>query len=80
MHPTTGYYQLSQDHLAGLHHQAQRCALARAARRPRRGTAMPIRPPQACAARVRPPRHGHCAPHPLNRARWAHKVLGGSNV
>jgi hypothetical protein len=36
MHPTTGYYQLSQDHLADLHYQAQHCARARAARRARR--------------------------------------------
>jgi hypothetical protein len=36
MHPATGYYQLNQDHLAGLRHQAQRHALARAARRARR--------------------------------------------
>jgi hypothetical protein len=34
-HPATGYYQLSQDHLADLRHQAQRHALARAARRAR---------------------------------------------
>ena len=36
MHPHTGYYQLSQDHLADLRHQAQRLALARAARQARR--------------------------------------------
>lgn len=30
MHPTTSYYQLSQDHLADLRHQAQRHALTRA--------------------------------------------------
>lgn len=36
MHPTIGYYQLSQSHLAGLRHQAQRTALARAARQARR--------------------------------------------
>jgi hypothetical protein len=35
MHPATGYYQLSQDHLADLRHQAQRHALARAACRAR---------------------------------------------
>jgi hypothetical protein len=35
MHPIIGY-QLSQNHLAGLRHQAQRTALARAARRARR--------------------------------------------
>ena len=35
MHPTIGY-QLSQDHLADLRHQAQRTALARTARRARR--------------------------------------------
>jgi hypothetical protein len=35
MHPATGYYQLNQDHLAGLRHQAQRHALARRARRAR---------------------------------------------
>ena len=34
MHSTIGY-QLSQHHLAGLRHQAQRTALARAARRAR---------------------------------------------
>jgi hypothetical protein len=33
MHPTTGYYSLAQAHLAGLRHQAQRTAPARAARR-----------------------------------------------
>jgi hypothetical protein len=36
MHPATGYYQLNQDHLADLRHQAHRRALARAARRARR--------------------------------------------
>ena len=36
MHPATGYYQLNQDHIAGLRHQAHRLALARAARRARR--------------------------------------------
>jgi hypothetical protein len=30
MHPTNGYYQRSHDYLAGLRHQAQRHALARA--------------------------------------------------
>jgi hypothetical protein len=34
MHPTVGYH-LAKDHLAGLRHQAQRGALARAARRAR---------------------------------------------
>ena len=33
MHPATGYYQMSQYHIADLRHQAQRHALARAARR-----------------------------------------------
>ena len=36
MHPATGYYQLNQDHIADLRHQAHRRALARAARRARR--------------------------------------------
>ena len=36
MHPATGYYQMSQYHIADLRHQAQRHALARAARRARR--------------------------------------------
>ena len=36
MHPHTGYYPLSQDHLADLRHQAQCIALARAARCARR--------------------------------------------
>ena len=36
MFPATGYYQLSQYHVADLRHQAQRLALARAARRARR--------------------------------------------
>ena len=36
MHPATGYYQMSQYHIADLRHQAQRLALARAARRARR--------------------------------------------
>ena len=36
LHPATGYYQLNQDHIAGLRHQAHRLALARAARRARR--------------------------------------------
>lgn len=40
MHPTTGYYQLSQDHLADLRHQAQRHALARTARQARRARAV----------------------------------------
>ena len=35
LHPATGYYQLNHDHIAGLHHQAHRHALARAARRAR---------------------------------------------
>ena len=33
LHPATGYYQLNQDHIADLRHQAHRLALARAARR-----------------------------------------------
>jgi hypothetical protein len=41
MHPTTGYYQLSHDHLAELRHQAQCTALARAARQPRQALAVP---------------------------------------
>jgi hypothetical protein len=36
MHPTTGYYQRSQHHVADLRHQAQRHARARAARQARR--------------------------------------------
>jgi len=36
MHPKIGYYHLSQYHIADLRHQAQRQALARAARRARR--------------------------------------------
>ena len=40
LHPATGYYQLSQYHLADLRHQAQRLALARAARRARRALAV----------------------------------------
>jgi len=35
IHPATGYYQMSQYHIADLRHQAQRHALARAARVPR---------------------------------------------
>jgi len=35
LHPATGYYQMSQYHIADLRHQAQRRALARAARRAR---------------------------------------------
>jgi hypothetical protein len=54
MHPTTGY-RLSQDHLADLRHQAQRTALARAARhaRPHHSShpqpALPARARQALA-------------------------------
>lgn len=47
MHPTIGYH-LSQDHLAELRHQAQRSALARAARRARihrPGHLAPAHPP-----------------------------------
>jgi hypothetical protein len=36
MHPKAGYYHLSQLHMADLRHQAQRQALARAARQARR--------------------------------------------
>jgi hypothetical protein len=36
MHTTRGYYQLNQYHVADLRHQAQRGALARAARQARR--------------------------------------------
>ena len=36
LHPATGYYQMSQYHIADLRHQAQRLALAHAARRSRR--------------------------------------------
>jgi hypothetical protein len=36
MHPATGYYQMNHNHIADLRHQAQRHALARAARRARR--------------------------------------------
>ena len=35
MHPKIGYYHLSQYHIADLTHQAQRQALARAARQAR---------------------------------------------
>jgi hypothetical protein len=41
MHPKIGYYQLNQDHLADLRHQAQRGALARAARQARRARRHP---------------------------------------
>lgn len=60
MHTTRGYYQLSQYHLAGLRHQAQRCALARAARRTRAhqsthsGPALPV---FACHALAMGPRN-----------------------
>ena len=43
MHPATGYYQMSQYHIADLRHQAQRHALARAARRARRAGRHPPR-------------------------------------
>jgi hypothetical protein len=36
IHPATGYYQMSQYHIADLRHQAHRHALARAARQARR--------------------------------------------
>ena len=36
LHPATGYYQMSQYHIADLRHQAHRHALARAARHARR--------------------------------------------
>jgi len=39
MHPKIGYYHLSQYHIADLTHQAQRQALARAARQARRARA-----------------------------------------
>jgi hypothetical protein len=45
MHPKTGYYSLAKVHIADLRHQAQRIALAHAARR----------------AQPHPPRHAHSA-------------------
>jgi hypothetical protein len=79
MHPTIGY-QLSQDHLADLRYQAQRTALARAARRARRarphhssrpGPALPGLARHALAVL---PRHHSGAP--AGRT----KILGGSDV
>ena len=40
MHPKAGYYHLNQLHVADLRHQAQRHALARAARRARQALAV----------------------------------------
>ena len=51
MHPATGYYQMSQYHIADLRHQAQRHALARAARRARRHQPSHYRPALAAPAR-----------------------------
>jgi hypothetical protein len=80
MHPTIGY-QLSQDHLADLRHQAQRTALARTARRARRprpgqpghpGPALPAAARQALAVM------GHC--HHATATAGRTEVLGGSDV
>jgi hypothetical protein len=61
MHPTTGYH-LAQAHLADLRHQAERDALARAARQGRR-------------ARTHQP--GHPAPaHPAAAVRRLLTALG----
>jgi len=61
MYPATGYH-LAQAHLAGLHRQAQRDALARVARR---------------ARRARTHRPGHPAPaHPAAAARRLLAALG----
>jgi hypothetical protein len=77
MHPTIGY-QLSQNHLADLRHQAQRTALARTARRARLhqprypGATLPALARQALALAGQ--RHRSTAP--AGRT----KVLGGSDV
>jgi hypothetical protein len=60
MHPTIGY-RLSQDHLADLHKQARRRALARADRRGRR---------------ARPHHCSHPRPALRALARQARAVLG----
>jgi hypothetical protein len=82
MHPTIGY-QLSQNHLAGLRHQAQRAALACAAHRAHRarrarptqpshpGPALPALARQALAIQGH-----HHSPAPAGRT----TVLGGSDV
>jgi hypothetical protein len=69
MYPTIGY-QLSQDHLADLRHQAQRTARARAARRARLhqsrqpGSVLPARVRQGLVAQA----HCHHSTAPAGRA------------
>jgi len=54
MHPTTGYYSLAKAHVASLGRQAQRIALAHAARRARRTRAhQPSRPEPVLPAAAR---------------------------
>jgi hypothetical protein len=80
MHPTIGY-QLSQDHLTDLRHQAQRTALARAVRRARRARPrQPSYPAPALHALARQALaaagHRQCS----TAAAGPTKVLGGSDA